>query len=325
MFRSVCLFLLIVFAFAAPVFARDAKQGAAPKCYDEGNGISTPNFTVYFKTGKHTIEGNDVERDWDSDCKEQFEERLKSKMTELAASGKFVAWVIGLTDNQGTWESNLELGDRRGQYVINLIKNAGSELDKGAWELPDESVINSPIVVGESQANIDFSNVVYNYDSRPDFTKRAVWVWFVRPAVETSEETPPSSQDPIPEPVVQYINKYIKEYVPIVINTETSITRTVVGADYQMKMSVSDIVRRLDATRARLSDASVWTDKYGNFNTSRLVSDGVAAIVLGTVGGVVTSKLVKKSQVKSGFENINCTVGGQFVSKFGDWFSVGKK
>lgn len=71
------------------------------------------------------------------------------------------------------------------------------------------------------------------------------------------------------------------------------------------------------------SNVSVWKTAEGNFNTARLASDSVAGVVLGTAGGLITSHLVKKGQVKNGFEDIQCTVGGQKVADWGDEFTVG--
>jgi hypothetical protein len=70
-------------------------------------------------------------------------------------------------------------------------------------------------------------------------------------------------------------------------------------------------------------EKSVWKDAEGNFNTARLASDSIAGVVLGTAGGIITSKLVKKSQLKKGFEDIKCSIGGQNVASYGDTFSVG--
>ena len=70
-------------------------------------------------------------------------------------------------------------------------------------------------------------------------------------------------------------------------------------------------------------DLSVWKNSEGGFNTSRLLSDSIAGVVLGTAGGLITSSVVKKNQVKSGFEDIQCTVGGQVVAGWGDEFRVG--
>ena len=66
-----------------------------------------------------------------------------------------------------------------------------------------------------------------------------------------------------------------------------------------------------------------WKNKEGKFNTARLASDSIAGVVLGTAGGLITSSIVKKSQVKAGFEDINCTIGGQKVADWDDEFTVG--
>ena len=68
---------------------------------------------------------------------------------------------------------------------------------------------------------------------------------------------------------------------------------------------------------------SVWKNKDGGFNTARLASDGIAGVVLGTAGGLITSNVIKKNQIKSGFEDIKCTISGQTVADWGDDFQVG--
>lgn len=72
-------------------------------------------------------------------------------------------------------------------------------------------------------------------------------------------------------------------------------------------------------------DVSVWTTAEGNFNGARLASDSIAGVVLGTTGALITSSVVKKNQIKSGFEDIVCTVGGQTVGNYGDEITVGIK
>ena len=87
----------------------------------------------------------------------------------------------------------------------------------------------------------------------------------------------------------------------------------------------------IDAAKASLnaffqtaeSDASVWKDADGNFNTARLASDLTAGVVLGTVGGVVSGVVIKKKQVEKGFDALNCSVGGQKIADWGDTFEVG--
>ncbi len=69
-------------------------------------------------------------------------------------------------------------------------------------------------------------------------------------------------------------------------------------------------------------DVSVWRNEEGKFNTARLASDSIAGVVLGTAGGLITNKIIKKNQTKKGLEGIQCTVGGQVVADFGDVFKV---
>jgi len=101
----------------------------------------------------------------------------------------------------------------------------------------------------------------------------------------------------------------------------------VAGAD---KGTNSDS-QKISAARDRLaeffnkvdSDRSVWKNADGSFNGVRLASDLTAGVVLGTVGGVVSGVLIKKSQVEKGFDALNCTVGGQKIADWGDEFTVG--
>jgi len=71
------------------------------------------------------------------------------------------------------------------------------------------------------------------------------------------------------------------------------------------------------------SDRSVWKNADGSFNGARLASDLTAGVILGTVGGVVSGVLIKKSQVEKGFDALNCSVGGQKIADWGDEFTVG--
>ncbi len=85
---------------------------------------------------------------------------------------------------------------------------------------------------------------------------------------------------------------------------------------------IADIRNKLNQLKAGLG-TSVWKDREGNFNTARLASDSIAGVVLGTAGGLITSNVIKKNQIKGGFEDINCAIGGQTVAGFGDEFQVG--
>lgn len=95
------------------------------------------------------------------------------------------------------------------------------------------------------------------------------------------------------------------------------------------QQNASDLKKRIGDLASRISiddwrkSLTVWKTKEGDFNKARLASDSIAGVVLGTAGGLITSKVVKKSQVKSGFEDVQCTIGGQKVADWGDEFTVG--
>lgn len=87
-----------------------------------------------------------------------------------------------------------------------------------------------------------------------------------------------------------------------------------------------DVFAKIDVDLIKyFSKSSVWKKDDGSFNTARLASDSIAGVVLGTTGGIITSNVIKKNQIKKGFEDLKCTIGGQSVATYGDEFSVGVK
>lgn len=92
-------------------------------------------------------------------------------------------------------------------------------------------------------------------------------------------------------------------------------------AEQQQKVAnaLTKIKRFTDAADANLS---VWRDEEGKFNTTRLAADATAGVVLGTVGGIVTGKVIKKKQLEKGFEVLHCEIGGQKMADYGDTFRI---
>ncbi|MBD5391538.1 hypothetical protein HDR66_01890 [bacterium] len=90
------------------------------------------------------------------------------------------------------------------------------------------------------------------------------------------------------------------------------------------KSKITDVIEKMGTLTGGLN-TSVWKTADGNFNGARLASDGIAGVVLGTAGGLITSNVVKKNQIKHGFEDIKCSIGGQTVADYGDDFAVGVK
>lgn len=80
-------------------------------------------------------------------------------------------------------------------------------------------------------------------------------------------------------------------------------------------------IREIEAAYGK-GKASVWKNAEGNFNTSRLLSDSIAGVALGTVGGLVVNKLVKNNHLDTGFEEIGCSIDGNRLVNFEDEFVI---
>ena len=124
----------------------------------------------------------------------------------------------------------------------------------------------------------------------------------------------------------QYNTLYAQVVTSVALNCQQTVVQPVVQPepviDNNSKNKIIAAGRVLDGIAAGF-DVSVWKNAQGEFNTARLASDSIAGVVLGTVGGVVTSSVMKKHQVEDGFEDLKCTIGGQPVAGWGDEFNVG--
>ncbi len=137
-----------------------------------------------------------------------------------------------------------------------------------------------------------------------------------------------------PSQVGQYNNLYgeLSGFLVKLLKLNAELPEPVIVGGGQLEVYVDtyfNLTIDIDKIYARLLklqeslDVSVWRNAEGKFNTARLASDSIAGVVLGTVGGIVTSKLVKKNQLKKGFEDLSCHVGGQRVADYGDSFRMG--
>ena len=114
------------------------------------------------------------------------------------------------------------------------------------------------------------------------------------------------------------VSKYLKEIAGILCEKSGGVGDVI--TDAQLKAATDNINRFFEYAK---SNISVWKNADGKFNTARLASDATAGVILGTVGGIVSAKIIKKKQVEKGFDALNCSVGGQKVADWGDEFTVG--
>ena len=122
-------------------------------------------------------------------------------------------------------------------------------------------------------------------------------------------------------------NGYYNEILAAIAQIDAAAAAATTAQQQQAEINIRiRRIRNATSNIQTMADAfkvSKWKNEEGNFNTSRLVSDSVAGVVLGTAGGLITSNVIKKNQVKGGFEDISCTIGGQVVAGWKDEFRVG--
>lgn len=124
----------------------------------------------------------------------------------------------------------------------------------------------------------------------------------------------------------KYNALYAQVTASVAMNCQQVITETIeipVPSDSQSRAAIIAAGNALDGIAAGFGEANVWKDAQGEFNTARLASDSIAAVVLGTAGGLITSSVMKKNQAEDGFEDLKCVIGGQPVASWGDEFRVG--
>lgn len=259
--------------------------------------------------------------------------------------------VLGSADAQradGKPQKNIKLSQDRAQWVVNymLPTSIASKCNFGGIE-------NSMCTVFSMGDANDIANSSGARDANAD--ERAARIYIVLrqyecrsdliteiknniAKLETAQQKYPNSND---------LNKLLGDYraaakicdksgKKLTASESEEFTELLSGAmvllesiNMQYNLGITSNTTEIDQyyyNLAKIRDSlklSVWRDDQGKFNTSRLLSDSIAGVVLGTAGGLITSHLVKKNQLKQGFEDLNCSVGGQKVAGYGDDFQIG--
>ena len=328
--KKLLVFFMVLFGISLGAMAEYLGDCALkPSDFD-----SDSPYAVYFGTGK------DIPS---SECEDYFNV-VKDELYQLQEGGNIAYFVvIGSADRQGD-ENGYDkdaLSGRRYDYVKKYILPSGTEAKDKAW------------VAGSA------SNQKFDPDYIDDWQYRSVYIYPVwkRPTcteelingindniakLKKAKEEYPKQATEIDKILGNYskaldlcdevgkklgatdyeaLTNYLKDAIVLInkssINfgiTDVTISSTDIDTHYY------NLSRMRDGLKL-----SVWRDENGNFNTARLISDSVAGVVLGTVGGIVTSKLVKKNQLKKGFEDLYCAIGGQAVAEYGDDFTVGMR
>lgn len=323
--------------FSVMVFAMSGAHAIEPReyCVRENRGVYYPgtnagvkpsiraDYVIYFDHNKSDIPG---------DCKNA----VNTVVAGLAAEAQNIETVLlfGSTDTTGGAMHNDKLGQARANTVAKLLKENGiatCEYDGEGRVISDRC---ARISIGES---LDLADGI---DKFSDDEHRAVFMFVIykgdvcdaatlntlNALIEKTEgDIKTNLQDAKKtcgaenqlllrsgrEQIMSAIKAAVEKYPDLAKFVDTNIL-------------IKILVQNIENSRQSLaSDASVWKTADGKFNVARLASDSIAGVVLGTAGGIITSNVVKKNQVKRGFDDVMCTVGGQSVADWGDEFRVG--
>ena len=235
------------------------------------------------------------------DNRDLAERRAEYARTVLGGGFSYMKYVTGDEDAR-TWSPTIDNQMFRSVNVYIVWRLA---------QCPQEFVNN----IGKYEQEL--TNAIGKYPKEKDKLKKAL------AGVREAKEICKAGKTLVASQVERLLDVYGLLIIAGDIVPEVHITNTEVGIDVlRVESNIDAQYSSIARLRGELG-LSEWRDENGNFNTARLISDSVAGVVLGTVGGIVTSKLVKKNQLKKGFEDLSCTIGGQRVADWGDDFTVG--
>ena len=327
------VFSVMVFAMSG-AHAIDARK----VCFKENGGGYYPgtkagvepsisaDYVIYFDHGKSDVP---------SKCNEDVND-LVGKLAEKRDDIETVL-LFGSTDSTGEATYNAKLGQARANTVAKLLKEKGiatCEYDEKGKLTSDRC---ARISIGESiTAAVGGNNVSNNIE-------RVVFMFVIyrnaqctNDVIATLEKLVKNVSDPGVKTDLQTAQKYCNNDTvnKMLLQSQYNAIMSAINAAVEKypnlanlvdgNISIKILVQNIENSRQSLaSDASVWRTADGKFNVARLASDSIAGVVLGTAGGIITSNVVKKNQVKRGFDDVMCTVGGQSVADWGDEFRVG--
>lgn len=330
-----------VFAGMFFVAGAGAAVDSRTECVIANRGISIANqtsgselpairadYAIYFDNDKSDIP---------SDCAGEVDNLISGLAAKKGDIETFL--LFGSADGTGNSNYNAGLAQKRVNTVANKLKDSGFT-DEQLCEYSDDGKMHSDrcsrITMGDAFGR------EYGYLGSSKFL-RAVFMFVIYKG-DICDDATIKALDALSAKVTDTDVKSKLDAAKQICNSNSkdqmllrSQRQQIMGAisealqkypdawkDVPADLSATILADGIIAVRDSLvSGASVWKTDKGTFNYARLASDSIAGVVLGTAGGIITSNVVKKNQIKNGFEDVMCTVGGQNVANWGDEFRVG--
>lgn len=290
------LFILCAFcgnAFAAPGLPNGQCFSTAEQGID---------YSVYFEHARPTPdEENSTYRNVTPNATSQCVSNLEQTLGALRpTSSDDCIILLGGADESGDMNgyNNTALSARRVGLVMKMLTS-----------IRDDDCVRA-FYAGSANSTIT-SEYIYNAEERS-----------VRVIVTRKNEV---QNITLPEITINLTNNITNHNTTQ--NTMTSITSVNVNYDDSQLQAQQKqtLIASIASDLKRISGdwgQSHWKTASGNFNGARLASDSIAGVVLGTAGGLITSNIIKKNQVRGGFEDLQCTVGGQIIANYDDEFTI---
>lgn len=297
-----------------PINRQLDNSSPTPTCYVNNAGGAI-EFVAYFNTGAHTNAGAQTWKNF-----------LTKHQNDI---GRII--IVGAADAErtdGNIDANITLAQNRARWAVdnvvpdsikNNCKFNGAETDKCALYVMGDS--DDRAVESARDKNAGARSVaiwvIWRQAICPDAIASNIEQY--KQVLSTCGITENNEWLESCEKGLLFLASESEDLLELLLSNKCP---DLIALNKQTGLESDTVVAKIDAFLASLG-LTVWRDADGKFNTARLASDSIAAVVLGTAGGIITSKLVKKSQIKKGFEDLNCSIGGQRVSDFGDEFTVG--
>lgn len=306
-------------------------QMGNPITIKDGDNQITPQYAMHFDTGKYAVPDACVEK-----VNNMFEQ-IKAKKDAGLIDGVL---LFASTDTMGSTANNVDLSTNRLNTAKDKLKSIG---------IP-ETDITTKFFLGES---------AWPTNNDADWQKRAVYIFFTNTSAAQNVVNDVDICSKTVRDAIIGLETKLNAYKGDVGTAKEKLAdlksfcgegRSNVGqgdiGDFEQKLAalmnalpaglgtqagfeneLSSLTLQLKIARANklytdlvLTEGSVWKNADGTFNYHRLIADSAAGVVLGTAGGLLSSHLIKKAQIKEGFEDLQCTIGGQLVANWGDQF-----
>ena len=325
-----CVFSVMVFTMSG-AHAIEARED----CVFENGGFYYPGTKAGVKpsiSADYVIYFDHKGSNIPSECSNKVNELVETLVKQK--NDIETVLLFGSTDSTGEATYNAKLGQARANTVAKLLKDNGI----ATCEYDDEGDLTSDrcarISIGESiraavgddnwSRNIEravFMFVIYKGDVCDAATLKTLNALIAKTNgnIQTKLQDAKKTCGAENQLLLRSGREQIMSAIKAAVEKYPNLSNLVDG-----NISIKILVQNIENSRQSLaSDASVWKTADGKFNVARLASDSIAGVVLGTAGGIITSNVVKKNQVKRGFDDVMCTVGGQSVADWGDEFRVG--